>query len=268
MLKKVTFLIRSSSAWLHFLLDLGAWQLKVVNKDVCMYVHPTTCSDAKTSWTLWPSPWWTCGLGCGCGWPRAGMKTDTTRKSHCTTRAGQWTSPHQTATATSTPCWRDWRWRQALTGSTTNLRPTSTAVSSQVSEEKPGWPRSGITWTFCPTSTSTMHLDLATVSENTDVWHRIGVSHFESIGAWAFPVFLSCIEHTFNFQEIYQRICIQNHNLHSCRQHHRAIHSQLLPTRIWSWLQIRIGCVLFLRFPTHSLHCCVFNKKYFNLITV
>ncbi len=97
---------------------------------------PFCCSAAKTGWTLWPSQWWTCGPGSGCGSPRAGTRMATTLRSRCTTRAGRWTSPPRIETGTSMPCWRDWQWRPGLTGSTTSPKPTSTAASSQVREDK------------------------------------------------------------------------------------------------------------------------------------
>lgn len=53
-------------------------------------------SAAKTSWTLWPSLWWTCGPAWSCEWPKAGTRTAITPRTPCTTRDELWTSPHQT----------------------------------------------------------------------------------------------------------------------------------------------------------------------------
>ena len=53
-------------------------------------------SVVKTSWTPWPSLWWTCGPVLNWGWLRAGTKTATIQRTRCTMRDVLSTSPPQT----------------------------------------------------------------------------------------------------------------------------------------------------------------------------
>lgn len=77
-------------------------------------------------------------------------------------REERWTSPPQTGTGTSTPCWLAWPWRLASTGSTMNRRHTCTAVSSQVW----GWDSDGATKKniLLPTCIKVQTIVLATCS--------------------------------------------------------------------------------------------------------
>lgn len=103
-------------------------------------------SDVKTSWTRWPSQWWTSGLGSSCVWQRPGTRTATILKSLCTTRDEQWTSRRRTETRASTGCCRDSPWRPDSTGFITSPKHTYTAPLKQVSEKSAAWAVTLISW--------------------------------------------------------------------------------------------------------------------------
>lgn len=93
---------------------------------------PTLCRDVRTSWTRWPSLWWTSGPASSCASRRDGTRMAITSRSPYIMRDALWTSPPPIGTrANMEPC-LGWPWRQASTGSTMSPRPISTAQWKQV----------------------------------------------------------------------------------------------------------------------------------------
>lgn len=89
-------------------------------------------SGVRTNWILWLFQSWISGLGLNFGSQRAGMRTAIILRSLCTMRAERLTSPPQTGIRANMACCPGWLWKQALTGSTMSLKPTSIALWKQV----------------------------------------------------------------------------------------------------------------------------------------
>lgn len=94
------------------------------------------------------------------------------------------------------------------------------------------------TFSEIPLLQSTMWSELPTVPSNTELSRICPVS--TPCGTGCVPVFPSCLEPNFVFDAPhvrFRRVRIQNRRLRSCRQCHRATHSQRLRSGGLPWKQ-------------------------------
>lgn len=91
-------------------------------------------SVVKTSWTLWPSQWWTCGLALSWESQKAGMRMVTTRRTRCTMRAVPSTSRPQTGRQHNSRCSLAGQHRNCLRSASSDSWPDSQSSDQSCDE--------------------------------------------------------------------------------------------------------------------------------------